>query len=218
MGELKFGYGFNSPANTGASQYDLRKRWEVSNAASEFFRLFHVSLLGFVGRVITVFSPPQSPGLLFEFGPGQRDNFAHLIEQSTAVTPDDPGFDEQDDWWRRLASGAAIGASFRERGTQTSLHIAFNKALCDVHVDRNGFVVTDGGVIHWDLNGLLRHLIMDLAGDKAPWLLASATYLDRRQQPIVQATVGPWLSVDLPSRETGGRTSVTAGIVLRGSF
>jgi len=218
MGELQLGFGRNSPLATGTSQLELRGRWEVSNAATAFQRLFHVSLLSFVGRVVRVFSPPQSPGLLFEFGPGMKDRFARLIGQHTAVTPDNPGIGHRDAWWRRLAAGAAIGASFREEGTQTSLHIAFNETLCDVHVDRNGFVITEGGFTHWDLNGLLRHLTLDLAGDKAPWLLGSATYLDRRQRPLVQATVGPWLTVDLPSRETGDRTAVKIGFVVRGSF
>jgi hypothetical protein len=34
-----------------------------------------------VGRVVEVFWPPQSTGLLFEFGPGMRDSFAKLVDQ-----------------------------------------------------------------------------------------------------------------------------------------
>jgi hypothetical protein len=217
MSEVRLGFGRNSQPNTNASQFELRTRWEVTNAAVAFQRLFGASLLSFVGRVVTVFSPPQSPGLLFEFGPGMKDKFVKLVEKHTAVTPDDPGIGDRDAWWRRAAAGAAIGASFRERGTQTSLHVAFNNTLCDVHVDRNGFVVSEGGFTHWDLNGLLRHLTIDLAGDKAPWLLGSATYL-RHGRPAAQATIGPWLAVDLPSKDTGDRTAIKLGIIISGSF
>ena len=236
MGDLEFGWGRNSKLDFSASQFELRTRWEVGNTAREFQRLFHVGLLGFVGRVVKVFSPPQSTGLLFEFGPGMRDSFAKLVDQrafppatldealrakspsSGAVTPDNPGVVNRDAWWRKVAAGAAIGASFREEGTLTSVHIAFNDILCDVHVDRNGFVITEGGFTHWNLNGLLRHLTVDLAGDKLPWLLGSVTYLDRHRRPIFQATLSPWLAVDLPAKDENDRTAVKVGVMVTGKF
>jgi hypothetical protein len=236
MGDLEFGWGRNSKLDSSASQYELRTRWEVGVAARNFQRIFHVGLLGFVGRVVKVFSPPQSTGLLFEFGPGMRDSFAKLVDRRAfppktldealqtnapapgGVTPDNPGVEHRDAWWRKIAAGAAIGASFREEGTLTSLHIAFNDSQCDVHVDRNGFVVTEGGFTHWNLNALLRHLTVDLAGDKLPWVLGSVAYLDRRRQPIFQATLSPWLAVDLPAKDENDRTAVKIGLMVTGIF
>ena len=237
MGGLQFGWGRESAPNTGESQFELRQRWEVVKAGTDFQRIFHTGLLGFVGRVVEIFSPPQSVGLLFEFGPGMRDPFIKLLDATafppktldqalratppaapSAMIPDDPGVNNRDAWWRRLASGAAIGASFREQGTDTMLHIAFNQTLCDVHVDRNAFVVTDGGYAHWDLNGLLRHLTIDLAGDKVPWVLGSVTYVNKHNRPIFAATLGPWLAVDLPSKDGPDRTDVKVGLVLVGNF
>jgi hypothetical protein len=218
MGDFDFGWGNNSKQDSEPSQLELRGRWEVVEAVHQFQRLFHVNLLSFVVRVVRVFSPPQSVGFLFEFGPGEHGLFADLIKNSTAVTPDNPGFDKRDTWWRGAAAGAAIGASFREEGNQTSVHIAFNDTLCDVHVDRNAFVVTEGSFTHWDLNSLLRHMTFDLAGDKAPWLLVSATYLDKRNRPLFQATLGPWLTIDLPSRDGKDRTGITIGLAVVGSW
>jgi hypothetical protein len=81
-----------------------------------------------------------------------------------------------------------IGASFRQADTGTSLHVAFNRVSCDVHVDRNGFVVRGpDGKVTWDLNGLLRHLTVDLAGDKVPWFMVSAGWVDDDNRPIIQA-------------------------------
>jgi hypothetical protein len=233
---LEFGWGNNSKLNSNASQYELRTRWEVGLASREFQRIFHTGLLGFVGRVVKVFSPPQSTGLLFEFGPGMRDDFAKLVDRTAfppktldaalqgkppgrgGVTPDNPGAENRDAWWRRVAAGAAIGASFREEGSQTSVHIAFNDTQCDVHVDRNGFVTSDDGYVHWNLNGLLRHLTIDLAGDKLPWVLGSVAYVDKQNRPIFQATLGPWLAVELPSKEGIDRMGVTVGLMVVGSF
>lgn len=221
---------------TGPMEPELRLRWEVQFAAKHFQRVFNLSLFPFVGRVVKVFEPPASPGLLFEFRDGMREAFAKLLDNrafppstlneairavvpgARPVIPDNPGVGHRDAWWRQAAAGAAIGSSFREEGTGTSLHIAFSKALCDVHVDRSGFVVTRDGFTHWDLNGLLRHLTIDLAGDKAPWLLHTGVVLDRRQRPIVQATVGPWFAVDLPSRDANDRTAVKVGVQIVGSF
>ena len=231
------GWGNESKSERKYSQFELRQRWEVTEAATQFHRIFNVGLLGFVGEVETVFSPPASVGFLFKFGPGMREPFARLIDERMfppktldaalrtgapapgKVIPDNPGLNNRDAWWRSAAAGAAIGASFREGGTQTSVHIAFNKDECDVHVDRNGFVLpVGGGNTQWDLNGLLRHMTIDLAGDKAPWALLSVGYVNSRNRPIFQATLSPWLAVDLPSRETGDRTAVKVGIAITGSF
>ena len=118
--------------------------WEVGETSRHFQRLFNTSLLGFVGHVVKVFSPPASIGLLFQFGPGTRDRFVEMVDKSVMI-PDNPGHQHRDAWWRHAAAGAAIGASFREEGTDTSVHIAFNSTLCDVHVDRSGFVVNREG-------------------------------------------------------------------------
>jgi len=236
MGDIKLGFGRNSKLNSNASQFELRMSWEVGETARQFKRLFDVSLLGYVGRVVKLFSPPQSVGFLFEFGPGMHDEFAKLVDERAfppktldeamrakpsapgVATPDNPGGQHRDAWWRRAAGGAAIGASFREEGTQTSVHIAFNDTQCDVHFDRNGFVVTEGGFTHWDLNGLLRHMTFDLAGDKLPWVLGSVAYIDKRRRPVFQATLGPWLQVDLPEKDKTDRTAVKVGLMVVGSF
>lgn len=234
MGGLSFGWGRNSKMNANASQIELRMRWEVAAAGDAFHRLFKVGLLGFVGHVVKVFSPPQSVGLLFQFGPGMRDQFAQLVDKRafppktlsaamreqfvpSVLIPDNPGRGHRDAWWRQVAAGAAIGASFREEGTDTSVHIAFNDTLCDVHVDRSGFAVDKDGYPHWDLNNMLRHLTLDLAGDKLPWVLLSGAVLDKRGRPIIQATLHPWIAVDLPSRDND-RTAVKVGIMVTGNF
>ena len=235
MGNLEIGWGNNSKQDSSKSQFELRTSWEAADVSTHFRRIFHEGLLGYVGRVIKLFKPPQSSGILFEFGPGMYDKFAALIDQRAfppkdvsaalaetfvpkVLIPDDPGPQNRDTYWRKLAAGAAIGTSFRERGTDTSVHIAFNNTLCDVHVDRNGFVVTDDGYAHWSLNNLLRHASIDLLGDKAPWVLISMTYVDRHKRPLVQATLGPWFAVDLPSKDAGDQTGVTVGVILVGRF
>jgi hypothetical protein len=232
----KFATGSTSKSHRDVSQFDLRTSWEVGEAAAVFQRIFHESLLRFVWKVDTVFSPPASVGLLFDFAPGGRDEFLRLVDAKAfppktlaesmrrefvpqVLVPDDPGVGHRDAWWRKAAAGAAIGASFREAGTDTSLHIAIGKDQADVHVDRNGFVVDRDGYTHWDLNKLLGHLTVDLAGDKAPWALASVTYVNRRNRPIFQATLSPWIGVDLPSRENDlGRTAVKVGLAITGSW
>lgn len=224
------------PAPKSPLEPELRLKWELLFAANHFQRVFNVSLFPFIGRVVKVFTPPASAGLLFEFREGMRDSFATLVSKrafplktlneairavvpgSRAVVPDDPGVEHRDRWWRQAAAGAAIGQSFREEGTNTGLHIAFSKTLCDVHVDRNGFVLNREGLTHWDLNGLLRHLTIDLAGDKAPWALGSTVLLDRKRRPVLQATIGPWFAVDLPSRDANDRTAVKVGIQISGTF
>jgi hypothetical protein len=237
MGGGYVGWNHRNTSRPGSDQMSLRTSWPVSVAAAEFERIFQVPLLGFVGHVRAVFFPPQSVGLYFDFGPGMRQAFAQLVDKRAfpaqtlnealmqkkalpgKIIPDDPGMNNQQAWWRKIAAGNAIGASFREAGVGTSLHVAFNESACDVHVDRNGFAMSDGnGNAHWDLNGLLRHMTVDLAGDKAPWLLLSAGYVNARNRPIFQATLSPWLAVDLPSRETGRETNVKVGLAITGSF
>ena len=86
-------------------------------------------------------------------------------------------------------------------------------------MDRNGFVVRRAdGRVHWNLNGLMRHLAVDLLADKAPWAVASVGYRDKVQRPIVQATLVPWVAVDLPSRTNLGKTDVKIGLLLQGTF
>ena len=236
MAELDFGWGRTSRGHGKHDQISLRTSWEVGETARHFQRLFNTPLLGFVGHVVKVFAPPASIGLLFEFGPGMRDKFVELVDKrafppamvNQAITakrsapgvmiPDNPGVEHRDAWWRQAAAGAAIGASFREEGTDTSVHIAFNSTLCDVHVDRSGFVVNKEGYARWDLNNLLRHFTVDLAGDKAPWLLASMAVLDKRNRPVFQATLSPWLAVDLPSKDGPDRTAIKVGLAITGVF
>lgn len=232
---LTLGFGRTSKKSNQNDQFTLRTRWEVGEAAQVFKRIFKTELMGFVGKVDTVFSPPASVGLLFDFEQGMRDQFLKLVD-STAfppktlqeslrkqfipqiLVPDDPGIGHRDAWWRRAAAGAAIGASFREAGTQTSLHIAIGRDQADVHVDRNGFVVDKDGYTHWDLNKLLSHLTIDLAGDKLPWVLLQGTYVNKHNRPIFQATLSPWIGVDLPSKDGPDRTALKVGFAITGSW
>ena len=233
---FEFGFGRTSKTYHDYSQFDLRTSWEVGETARVFQRLFHDSLLRFVWKVDTVFAPPASAGLLFDFAPGTRDEFLRLVDARAfppktlqeamtskfvpkILVPDNPGVEHRDAWWRRAAAGAAIGASFREAGTDTSMHIAISRDQADVHVDRSGFVVDHDGYTHWDLNKLLGHMTLDLAGDKLPWVLGSVTFVDRRNRPLFQATLGPWLGVDLPSQDNSlGRTAVKVGLAITGSW
>jgi hypothetical protein len=232
---VKFAIGQRSKSHRDYNQHDLRTSWEVGETARVFQRLFHEPLMNFVWRVETVFSPPASIGLLFDFAPGTRDKFLKLVDARAfppkslqeamreqfvpkVLVPDNPGRQHHDAWWRQAAAGAAIGASFREAGTQTSMHIAISKDQADVHVDRNGFVVNQDGYTHWDLNKLLGHLTVDLAGDKAPWLLPTVSYVNRRNRPIFQATLSPWLGVDLPSKDGLDRTAIKIGLAITGRF
>jgi hypothetical protein len=128
-----------------------------------------------------VFGPPQSTGLFFDFADGKRTDFIRRIDPrmappkklslamrekpaEAALVPDNSLPDEPYARWRNAAAMNGIGASFRQADTGTSLHVAFNRVSCDVHVDRNGFVVRGAdGKVTWDINGLLRHLTVDLA-------------------------------------------------------
>jgi hypothetical protein len=230
----KVAHGSSNKSHRDYDQIALRTSWEASETAAVFRRLFNDNLLRFVGHVETVFSPPASIGMLFDFGPSMRDEFLRLVDgrafppktlqeamrhQFTPkiLVPDDPGVQHRDAWWRKAAAGAAIGASFREAGTQTSLHIAISEKQADVHVDRSGFVVNQDGYTHWDLNNLLRHFTVDLAGDKAPGALLTFTYV-KKNRPIFQATLSPWLGVDLPSKDGLDRTAIKVGLAITGTW
>ncbi|RIK74992.1 MAG: hypothetical protein DCC68_22020 [Planctomycetota bacterium] len=232
---VKFGFGRTSKSHRDYNQHDLRTSWEVGETARVFQSLFHDSLMRFVWKVETVFSPPASIGLLFDFAPGTRDEFLKLVDERAfppktfqeamrdhftpkVLVPDNPGRNHRDAWWRQAAAGAAIGASFRQAGTQTSMHIAISRDQADVHVDRNGFVVNRDGYTHWDLNKLLAHFAVDLAGDKAPWLVPSISVVNGRNRPIFQATLSPWIGVDLPSKDGLDRTAIRIGLAITGRF
>jgi hypothetical protein len=233
---FKFGFGRTSKTYHDYSQFELRTMWEVGEASRVFKSLFNQVLLDYVLRVDTVFSPPASIGLLFDFAPGKRDEFLRLIDERAfppktlqeamtaqfvpkIMVPDNPGVQHRDAWWRQAAAGAAIGASFRQSGTNTSMHIAISAKQADVHVDRSAFIVNQDGYTHWDLNKLLGHFALDLAGDKLPWVLPSVAYVNKRNRPIFQATLGPWIGVDLPSKENGlDHTAIRIGLVITGRF
>jgi len=230
--------GWNSGTYSADSytQDQLRNRWEVGYADLVFKALLGVGLLPYVGSIREVFGPPRSTGLLFDFADGTRTDFIRRIDPrmappktlslamrqkpaEPALVPDNSLPDDPYARWRNGAAANGIGASFRQPDTGTSLHVAFNQGSCDVHVDRNGFVIRDAdGKVTWDLNGLLRHLTVDLAGDKVPWLMASAGWVDDDDRPIIQATAAPWLAVDLPSQETGGKTVIKIGVMIGGRF
>jgi hypothetical protein len=232
---FKFGFGRTSKSHQDYTQDELRMMWEVGETVRVFKRIFNDSLLRFVSHVVTVFSPPASIGLLFQFAPGMRDEFLKLVDERAfpprtlqeamrakfvpkILVPDNPGVQHRDAWWRSAAAGAAIGASFREAGTQSSMHIAIGPNHADVHVDRKGFIVNQDGYTHWDLNNLLGHLTLDLAGDKVPWVLGSVAYVNRQNRPIFQATLHPWLGVDLPSQGGLDRTAIKIGLAITGRF
>jgi len=135
------------------------------------------------------------------------------------LIPDDQG--RKDPNWvaRRQAARNGLGISFRQEGIGSSLHVAYDETDCDVHVDRNGFVVRRAnGKVHWDLNGLLRHLTVDLIPDRAPWAAASIGYRDKQQRPLMKATISPWVAVDLPSRENEGQVELKIGVLFKGTF
>jgi len=230
------GWNDGSDSADSYTQEQLRNRWEVGYADLVFKAMIGVDLLPYVGSIKKVFGPPQSTGLFFNFADGKRTDFIRRIDPrmappkklrlamrekpaEAALVPDNTLPDEPYARWRNAAAMNGIGASFRQADTGTSLHVAFNRVSCDVHVDRNGFVVRGAdGKVTWDINGLLRHLTVDLAGDKAPWLLVSAGWVDDDGRPIIQATLSPWLAVDLPSRENDGKKEIKIGLMVGGRF
>ncbi len=218
------------------SQEKLRNLPPAKDAARLFQALLRTSLWPFVGKIKEVFGPPRSVGLHFEFARGKRDEFVRLVDPESIskkvslvmrkkekakspLIPDNPKRKDANWAWRRLAALNGLGTSFRQEGLGNSLHVAYNRTACDVHVDRNGFVVRRAdGRVHWNLNGLLRHLTVDLIPDKAPWAVASVGYRDKDQRPIFQATLAPWVAVDLPSRTNRGKTDIKIGLMFQGTF
>lgn len=217
------------------TQDQLRDRWELDQAAYVFKALLGESLLTYIGTIDMIGTPPKSIGVEFHFARGTQERFSNLIKahilpspavksltmrkpQDADLVPDGPEMDPSRNW-RNLAAKNAIGASFRQSDTGRSLHIAFNQNSCDVHVDRMGFVMKDSdGNVSWDLQGLLRHLTTDLAGDKVPWLMASAGIVDSKGGTVIQATLAPWFVVDLPSKDNGGKWEAKIGYMISGQF
>ena len=217
------------------TQEELRNRWELDQAASVFRAILGESLLPFIGTIDVIGTPPKSTGVEFHFASGTQARFARLIRanilpspavktlsmrrpRDTDLIPDEPEMDPSRNW-RSLAAKNAIGASFRQADTGTSLHIAFNENSCDVHVDRMGFVVNDGnGLVHWDLQGLIRQLTTDLEDDKIAWLIARDGVVDEKGGTVIQATIAPWFVIDLPSKDNGGHWEAKVGYMISGRF
>lgn len=217
------------------SQKQLRELAPAKDAARLFQAMLKQSLWPFVGRILEVFAPPKSVGMHFEFAKGTRDKFVRLVNPTalpkkmsmamrkpkSPLIPDDPGPNVVNRSFRKLAASNGLGVSFRQEGLKNSLHVAYNykKSECDVHVDRNGFVVKHpDGSVQWDLNAVLRHLTVDLIPDKAPWLTGAVTHRDKKGRADFKATVAPWLVVDLPSEKNGGKTDVKVGVQIQGRF
>jgi hypothetical protein len=218
------------------SQAKLRDLPAAKDAADAFKSMLNTDLWQFVGEINKVFSPPKSAGLEFDFAKGMRDQFVRIVDphsmpkkitslamrnekSKSPLVPDDPGPNVVNGKIRKIAAANGLGISFRQEGLGLSLHVAYNHSKCDVHVDRNGFVIRRAdGSVHWDLNGVLRHLTVDLIPDKAPWLLGSFGYRDKNDRSVLQGTVAPWLAVDLPSRQNEGKTEVKVGVMVQGRF
>lgn len=76
------------------------------------------------------------------------------------------------------------------------------------------------GRVTWDHNGILRHMMIDLASDfrdKVPLPLVSMGVTGAENRPILTATLAPWLAVDLPSKENDNKWSMTIGMALGGT-
>jgi hypothetical protein len=218
------------------TQDQLRDRWEVTYADTVFLGIIGVNLLPYVGSIIEVFGPPRSSGLHFRFADGTREEFIRRVDPqrappktlslamrsktpAPALVPDNPRPSDPSWGWRNAAAANGIGVSYRQADTGTSLHIADDSYSADVHVDRNGFIMQGpNGETWWDLNGLLRHVTQDLEGDHAAWAMVSAGVVDKEKRPIIQATLAPWVVVDLPSQENGGRWELKVGYALTGRF
>jgi hypothetical protein len=221
-----------------ANDFNQEELWKLppaQDAARMFQTLLRTSLRPFVGEIKEVFGPPKSVGLHFEFAPGKRDEFVRTVDPEalaktmslamrpeapkSPLIPDDQGRKDANWVARRQAARNGLGISFRQEGIGSSLHVAYDETDCDVHVDRNGFVIRRAnGKVHWDLNGLLRHLTVDLIPDRAPWAAASIGYRDKQQRPLMKATISPWVAVDLPSRENEGQVELKIGVLFKGTF
>jgi len=217
------------------SQEELRKRWEVDRVDSVFRSFMGESFVPYIETISEIFTPPRSTGVHFYFARNMRERFVNLMYSkafppgpitslsmrkkpvNTPMVPDKPN--DASATWRNIAAAKGIGTSFRSADTGLSLHVAFNQASCDIHVDRNGFIVKNtSGNVYWDLNGLLRHFTVDLLSDGLPWIMVSGGVLNKNRQPVIEATLSPWLAVDLPSRENGGKREIKFGILISGKF
>jgi len=217
------------------SQEELRKRWEVDRVDSVFRSFMGESFVPYIETISEIFTPPRSTGVHFYFARNMRERFVNLMYSkafppgpitslsmrkkpvNTPMVPDKPN--DASATWRNIAAAKGIGTSFRSADTGLSLHVAFNKASCDIHVDRNGYIIKDAnGNVYWDLNGLLRHFTVDLLSDGLPWIMVSGGVLNKNRQPVIEATLSPWLAVDLPSRENDGKREIKFGILIGGKF
>lgn len=220
------------------SQEELKKKFRGSRADRVFSAIMGKDLMSYVGAINTIFTPPKSEGIFFVFAENKQIEFANLIDPSrgsgkigpttflkprhSPLVPDSPKGSNPAQMWRNMASLKGIGASYRQAGIGSSLHIAFNKTTCDVHVDRAGFIRKDAmGRVTWDHNGMLRHLMIDLASDYRDEIalpLVSMGINDNNHNPILSATIAPWLAVDLPSRENENKGSISFGLGVSGTF
>jgi hypothetical protein len=215
------------------SQEELRKRWEVDYVDSAFKGFMDESFVPYIETISEIFTPPRSIGVHFYFAKGTRARFVDLMyskafppgpvttlsmrKRPTPMVPDKPN--DASATWRNIAAAKGIGTSFRSADTGLSLHVAFNTASCDIHVDRNGFIMKAAdGRVYWDLNGLLRHFTVDLLSDGLPWIMVSGGVLNKNRQPVIEATLSPWLAVDLPSKENDGKFELKFGILIGGKF
>src|SRR5262245_49986332 len=121
------------------SQEELRDLLSRSPATHRFLLLFKTPLDDFVGNILEVFKPPKADGVDVESVAGKTSEFLNLIEPSSVISktgpltfsgpaagpmvPDAPGPTNPDRIWRRLASAAGVGISYREPGLKSSLHI-----------------------------------------------------------------------------------------------
>ncbi len=218
-------------ANT--TQDELREMLSKSPATKRFEVLFLTPLMPFVGKILAVFEAPMAEGASFLFSDVGRTPFLNLIDPSSnmgkigpmtfalpakgPMVPDDPGAGHPDRMWRRLASAVSVGISYREPGFQQSLHIAVRQHGADVHLDREGFIAVAGGRVTYDPKQVLNHLSADLLSDKAALLVSSLTVKDEGGQIKFQATLAPWLEVNLPgTKDIGGSRS--GGTEVRGFF
>jgi len=216
-------------ADTG--QADLRAMLEKNPAAHRFMTLFDQALKPFVGNINEIFEAPKAEGVDFDFAEGKRDPFLKLIDPSFAagrinpqlfrtagkspMVPDDPGASHPDRVWRRMASAASAGISYREPGLKPSLHIAIRKDGANVHLDREGFVTSISDRVTYDPKQVINHLTADLASDFVPVLVSSLTVKDDGGKTSFQGTFAPWLEVNLPGTPgaRGGRSGKTEAII-----
>ncbi len=213
------------------SQDELWDLLGKSPATHRFLTLFKTPLGSFVNNILEVFKAPKAEGVDFEFIPGKRTEFLNLVDPSTIIgnngpftfnaptngkmVPDDPGPSHPDRIWRRLASAAAVGISYREPGLNSSLHISIRQDGANVHLDREGFVTSTNGRITYDPHQVLNHLSADLASDYVPVLVSSLTVKDDDGRTKFQGNLAPWLEVNLPgTMDIGGaRRKETEGII-----